>query len=408
MGKKLSIGVSAVSHKGKKMSIGVNDVAHKVKKAWIGDASGKARIFWSSGGDKYFFAHSLLSGTINCSSFGDVSLGDLILSSFSGNYSPMYCCCVDGKYYVFVGVSFSLSSGASSYAACGYFYSTDLSQWTYVAFPSTLYTSDNIRKVHAVKYMNGRFVAMVSVKNTPYYGAYSLYAYESTDAITWTENGKIGGQTYDAAITEMQYGNVAGAKGYFVAIENSSNSAEFYSRDLITWTSISNNSRTMYGSCIDQNGDIVELIMEKGTGANNLYYFNLNNTNEYGNPIGASLYCSWGDSTRPAGGVIPVGTNGLAYIGHTSQSYTYKVVRFRDATADTVMSSFSGFLVPNSRIALIKGVYYFIYASSLTGQGGSPKNVNIRSSNDLINWTDKVFTTEGLKACTPVAFEENE
>lgn len=36
MGKKLSVGVNNVAHKGKKAWIGVNDVAHKVKKAWIG------------------------------------------------------------------------------------------------------------------------------------------------------------------------------------------------------------------------------------------------------------------------------------------------------------------------------------------------------------------------------------
>lgn len=47
-GNGLWVGVSDVAHKVKNMYIGVDGVARKVKAAWVGDANGKARLFYRS------------------------------------------------------------------------------------------------------------------------------------------------------------------------------------------------------------------------------------------------------------------------------------------------------------------------------------------------------------------------
>ena len=130
MGKKLSIGVSATSHKGKKGMIGVSNAAHKIKKMWIGDANSKPRLFFSSGGNNplIFIYNNTNNATeqhtfvasgddMRTATFTKNALAEWTLSTSKG--APY----IIGERYFYVG-----ANSGSNYGT--YQYSDDGKTWT--------------------------------------------------------------------------------------------------------------------------------------------------------------------------------------------------------------------------------------------------------------------------------------
>ena len=213
MGKKLSIGVSAVAHKGKKMSIGVNNVAHKAKKACIGDANGKARLFWSGGG---LFIAPCAGRVLLTSEDGRNWTESETETSFT---NPQYAKLVYGNgVYVLL-----LYTG-------GVYYSYDGLTWT---LSKTFSGSSSTNRV--INFCNNKFVVLSGTT-----------AYTSTDGITWTTVGTIVNSDYSSyapmsyiSSDTIVYGKYKGKNCYIIATYRCGSShgyGLYISTDLINWS----------------------------------------------------------------------------------------------------------------------------------------------------------------------------
>lgn len=422
MGKAMYLGVSSKARKGKKAYLGVSGKARKIKKMYIG-VDGKARLFWSGGGDKLFLAYITNNNTsmryfseFTVESFkeGDVLNRDsTTVTRPSYVITPSFSYCVDGVYYVFV-------SSTSPYVI-GVYYSSDLTSWTFSAFPTELNNSASgaRRQCMGVYYANGRFLAFVTgneklnASSSTYYN--SLYCYESLDAKAWTQRGNVlYKQTASQALyqTRFEYGNVGGSPAYFIIVTKGSYHIDYYSRDLNTWTELTYlGDTTCFSTCVDDAGDVFHMYSINGTGSYNLWIRNLNTGTK------KSYYYTNGNDSQEFS-LVAIDDDHLGYITVHLNTTGYKILKAGkpDATISTTQTgSGAGYPIRDrdARDTLVTkhgNKFYWVRGTvcSQTEQGSyMASNLSISTSEDFINWTDNVISSRLIRAVTSLSFEKN-